>query len=236
MAALSLTTVAVALGSSSVGRNTRGCGPGATNHPIRVIPSEAVTIPPDWPLDDNGAIMCLTCHVEIPTDPEGSGPMLRGLGSRAAEPTQFCATCHVRSGQRNAGSMHWLAVGMAHVPSDRATPSGGGGVLDAQTRRCLSCHDGVNATESKNATPYARSRGYSGDKRRNHPVGVQYRDVQRPKDLSPLRPQSLLPQGVALPDGKVSCVSCHNLYAGRRFLLSVPIQGSELCLTCHDMR
>lgn len=75
-----------------------------------------------------------------------------------------------------------------------------------------------------------------GDKRRNHPIGIRYQDLSRPKDLSPLRPASLLPREVALPDGKVGCVSCHNLYAQKRYLLTVPIKGSELCFTCHDMR
>ena len=31
-------------------------GPGVVNHPVRIVPSSAVRIPKDWPLDGNGAI------------------------------------------------------------------------------------------------------------------------------------------------------------------------------------
>lgn len=50
------------------------------------------------------------------------------------------------------------------------------------------------------------------------------------------RPASLLPREMQLPNGVVSCVSCHNLYGREKDLLSVPIEGSELCFTCHDMK
>jgi predicted CXXCH cytochrome family protein len=129
-----------------------------------------------------------------------------------------------------------MALGVAHVSSRPADATAVNGSLDRRTRQCLSCHDGVNATESKNVTPSARSGRYSGDTRRNHPVGVRYGSPSRLQNLSPLRPVGLLPRQVALPDGRVGCDSCHNLYAGTRYLLTVPIRGSELCLTCHDMR
>ena len=212
------------------------CGPGVTNHPVGVAPSAFVAIPPGWPLDDEGAITCLTCHREVPAGSARSEPRLRGEDNPAAAGIEFCARCHGQAEEHNAQSAHWLALGMAHVPGEGTATHVVNGSLDAGTRQCLSCHDGVNATESKNMTPGTSSRGYSGDSRRNHPVGVQYRDQSRPSNLSPLRPAGLLPPEVALPDGRVGCSSCHNLYAGTRYLLTVSIQGSELCLTCHDMR
>jgi predicted CXXCH cytochrome family protein len=75
-----------------------------------------------------------------------------------------------------------------------------------------------------------------GDTRRNHPVGIEYNSSARPKDLSPLRPAGMLPPDVQLPDGRVACISCHDLYAQTPYRLVVTIRGSELCLTCHDMR
>jgi len=236
LTALSLTALAAGAGGSSTANVGQGNGPGITNHPVHVIPSETVVIPSGWPLSDRGAITCLTCHTEIATESEQSGPKLRDFESEDARSGEFCAKCHGRAGHRSASSTHWIAVQVAHLPGDRADPRGGSSLLDTGTRRCLSCHDGASAIESKNVTPWTHSRGYVGDKRRSHPVGVLYGDPSRPKDLSPLRPASSLPQGVALPDGKVGCISCHNLYAGTRHLLTVPIQGSELCLTCHDMR
>ena len=174
-------------------------------------------------------------HV-APTRSARSEPRLRGLENPAAGGAEFCARCHGQAEEHNAKSAHWLALGVAHVPGDGTETHAVNGSLDAGTRQCLSCHDGVNATESNNMTPGTQSQGYSGDTRRNHPVGVPYRDQSRPRDLSPPRPASLLPREVALPDGRASCSSCHNLYAGSRYLLTVSIQGSELCLTCHDLR
>ncbi len=244
LALLCVTGLGWGLESSTVAENMREYGPGIANHPVGVIPSAAVTVPPSWPLDDDGAITCFTCHTAIQLGTEYSGPGLRDFDSEAAQATRregpvfnrFCAKCHSRGERRSSGSMHWLGFGVAHVLSHRKNHRDDGRTLDSHTRQCLSCHDGASATESTSTTPWSRPRGYLGDHRVNHPVGVRYGSLSRPKDLAPLRPVSLLPRGVALPDGKVGCISCHNLYAGEKYLLTVPIQGSELCLTCHDMR
>ena len=241
-ASVALTAVLSPIASAPVVAGSLGWGgmpehgPGIVNHPVGVVPAGDITVPPGWPLDDRGAITCQTCHAEIPAGSGGSEPRLRDFEPQAAQPAAFCTKCHNRVDQHNGGSVHWAALGVAHVRNDDADTHGDGRRLDAHTRRCLTCHDGASATESDNITPWTRSRGYPGDRGRNHPVGVRYDGLRRSKGLSPLRPVSLLPREVALPDGKVGCLSCHNLYAGGRYLLSVPIQVSVLCLTCHDMR
>jgi predicted CXXCH cytochrome family protein len=95
----------------------------------------------------------------------------------------------------------------------------------------MACHDGVSAGEFDNATPWSRGAGAMGDHRRNHPVGVAYPRNPRGSFRHPAQ----LPDQVRLPDGKVSCVSCHDLYTQEPDLLSVPIYESKLCMTCHDM-
>jgi len=208
-------------------------GPGTANHPVRVVPSDAIAIPSGWPLDRVGAITCLTCHTQIPTD--ARDPSLRDFESTPAEPIEFCARCHCRPVEQTAGSMHWLAIGVAHVSGPQTTLHQENGVLDTHTRQCLSCHDGATASESKNTTRRTGSIGSVNDNGRNHPVGILYDDIGRDDDLSPLRPASMLPQEVPLPGGRVACISCHNLYAHEPYLLTVPIDGSALCFTCHDM-
>lgn len=69
----------------------------------------------------------------------------------------------------------------------------------------------------------------------NHPIGIQYPYGRSPNRGTVFRLASLLPPQVRLPDDTVSCVSCHNLYARSRNLLSVPIDDSTLCFTCHDI-
>ncbi len=209
-----------------------GDGPGLRNHPVGVVATESVVVPAHWPLDRRGAITCLTCHTKIPEKKGVFDAKLRETGTPGAE---FCTKCHDTTLSGSVRSIHWLAVGIAHVPDDDRSSRGGGRALDASTRQCLSCHDGATATESKNLTTWSGTKGYVGDKRRDHPVGVRYDRMSRPKDASPLRPASLVPAHVLLPDGRVSCISCHDLYAATPSLLSVPVQDSKLCLTCHDM-
>ena len=99
----------------------------------------------------------------------------------------------------------------------------------------MGCHDGVNATEAANATPWNPDVSQVGDPRRNHPVGVRYAQSARLGSAGRFHPADLLPTKVRLPDGQVSCVSCHDLYASDRYHLTVPIEGSDLCFACHNL-
>ena len=191
-------------------------------------------MPADWPLGPDGAITCLTCHKRLPSPGGAGGPSLNDFDGGATYPGEFCAKCHDRAGERSAASMHWLAVGVAHVVREE----GGvrhAGVPDAESRKCLACHDGVSASDRSSTTPLNRGLGSLGDKSRNHPVGVEYPEHPTPGAAVRLRPASSLPARVRLPGGRVSCVSCHDLYSAGRHRLSVPVEESTLCFTCHDM-
>ena len=213
-----------------------GDGPGVANHPVRVVPSDNVRIPVGWPLASDGSITCLTCHHQLPSSGRSSRPFLRDFAETPADPAEFCAKCHLHSTGRTASSMHWLALGEAHVQPDRGQSSNRRSrMLDAHSHRCMGCHDGVTANEAANTTGWNRGPGYLGDMRRNHPVGVRYRQGISRKQPVRLRPAAALPRRVRLPDGQVSCVSCHDLYATTRYRLSVPIEDSALCFACHDM-
>jgi len=212
-------------------------GPGVTNHPVNVVPSSAVDIPADWPLGSAGTITCLTCHQRLPSLSGASDPLLRDFDEAETDSVGFCVKCHGTSTDRSAASMHWMGVGVAHVKAERTRSRRRAGLLDHDSRRCMGCHDGVSANEAANTTAWNRGHGSVGDRRRNHPVGVPYRDRAKPrkKSAASLRPISLLPAKVRLPDGQVSCVSCHDLYASDRHRLTVPIEASALCFSCHDM-
>ncbi len=209
-------------------------GPGTANHPVGVIPSAEVRIPPGWPTGPDGSITCLTCHQQLPHLEGRSPAYLRGMDDTASDSIEFCMKCHSQSGRRTAKSMHWMAVRKAHLKPNTGASSRRGGLLDDASRRCLECHDGVTAGESANSVG-RRAPGSMADRTRNHPVGVSYPNGKRGKFNVPFRPASLLPQQVALPGGKVSCVSCHNLYDDDRNLLTVPIERSQLCFTCHEL-
>lgn len=210
-------------------------GPGVSNHPVGIAPSSDIAIPEGWPLGADGVITCFTCHVALPEFDGASDAKLRGFDDRTEEPVSFCVNCHGEQRQQSAAAMHWEAVQVAHVKPEAGGGFGSGRSLDGESRRCLGCHDGVNAMESRNTTPWSRGGGDHGSRTANHPVGARYPSSGSRGSNRALRPASLLPEEVRLPDGKVSCVSCHDLYATRRLYLTVPLDGSQLCFTCHAM-
>lgn len=236
--AVALPTMAI---TSSLGRPTdfgrrSHAGPGASNHPVNIVPSSGVTIPLGWPLDPDGSITCTTCHVSVPSPDGKGGGRLRGMNDSFSDALAFCMNCHRDSAGGSAATAHWMAVPKAHILRDSFQDRfARGGVLDGASRDCLTCHDGLNASDAGHEMGLNRSSGYLGDKDRNHPIGVPYPRSGKRRVEVPLRPAAVLPETVRLPGGMVSCVSCHDLYHPDKNRLSVPIEGSRLCLTCHDM-
>lgn len=90
--------------------------------------------------------------------------------------------------------------------------------LDRRTdsMTCLGCHDGLIA------------RDVSG-----HPIGRSYDAATR--DDRRLRPRAILPTAVALEDGRVGCISCHDPASTLPARLTMPNRGSALCFACHAM-
>jgi len=209
-------------------------GPGLMNHPIGVIPSRSVQIPADWPLDASGALTCRTCHEKLPSLDGKGEPNLRGTSDFSGDSASFCTNCHDAAKQHGTLGMHWMAVGRAHVNASRESDRHAFGSLDSASLGCLSCHDGVTAPETGYTTAGGHGGGRLDDAGRNHPVGVPYTTMRQGKSTH-LRGQASLPPQVRLPNGRVSCISCHNLYSESAKLLSVPIEESALCFTCHEM-
>ncbi len=210
-----------------------GRGPGIWNHPTGVTPPPEMTLPDDWPLGPNGTIVCSTCHEQLPAINGSTGPSLRDIRRDSEPDVAFCTHCHDANTARTARSVHWLAVRVAHVRPDDGGAAWPG--IDAQSRKCLGCHDGVTAGDSVNGTDRAGARSGYGHDQKNHPIGIPYRTTGRNQSDTQLRPVSMLPAEIRLPQGRVSCVSCHNLYAKTPKLLSAPIEESHLCFTCHSM-
>ncbi len=207
-------------------------GPGIENHPVHVRPTRAVRIPAGWPLDPTGSLTCLTCHTKLPGLREGADPALRGVAGGAQPEIDFCTNCHQTDGPRTAAGLHWMAVRVAHVTPEQDRTTRSFGALDEHSRRCLECHDGVSTSDSRSMS----AGGHGGsDLKRDHPVGVRYLSRKPRGARTQLKSEYLLPAQVRLVGGKVSCVSCHNLYATGPGRLSVPIERSQLCFTCHAM-
>ncbi len=142
-----------------------------------------------------------------------------------AHPRDLCLPCHAAHLPDRGPS--WPAYSADDVELDR------GSLL------CLSCHDGVVASDvftSSHATRLASQVGASQlgfGGLQGHPVGIDY-PVGSPTYHPPAAAQQ---QGVLLPDRRVQCSSCHDPHNVKRLpgMLVTSNERSRLCLSCHRL-
>ena len=89
---------------------------------------------------------------------------------------------------------------------------------------CLSCHDDVLAKTIPRCMPvclFAES----------HPVNQAYPPPNRRNEFKPV---SVTEQGgIKFVDGKIDCISCHNLLVNNRSHLRIQNRENQLCTFCH---
>ncbi len=108
------------------------------------------------------------------------------------------------------------------------------GSIDSFSKDCLSCHDGVGASDV--SVDYRSRPGSSRTGRlfngNDHPIGMDYASYasfgRGYKQASMLNPKMLL------VNGKVGCLTCHNPLNPDKSHLVMSDYRSALCLTCHD--
>lgn len=172
-----------------------------------------------YPLDWKGDLTCSTCH-----EVHGSSPgLMRGTKSGK----ELCFACHDANffrKMRDGGAS--LMVGHLSRSADA-----GAVVLDVYSRQCMECHGG-NA-DPRIATSIDRNgiARHAGSKV-NHPVGVNY---QKAFTYGGYRQRRVVEKKLLLPDGMVSCVSCHHGYLKDHGKLVVTTAQSRLCYECHDL-
>jgi len=198
------------------------------SHPINVIPS--MSVPEGLPLEQ-GQMTCTTCHddhVEAHTLARSTRtPMLRGTLSGSA----FCAQCHDRM-QSTRQSLHAIGLGKAHL----AWPGKASGLaadpadkLDAETRSCLSCHDGIVSSDISQS---GRSQFSALSE---HPIGVSIAALQSDRPNANSMQYPLMFNGrIRLFNNRVGCNSCHSPFSREKKLLVMSNQRSQLCLSCHN--
>ena len=201
--------------------------PPGRSHPVGVPVPMGTTLP----LAEGGLLDCTTCH-DVQAGRRGHSAKDREEGGyRLRLPrAELCISCH-RLARSRGRMIHGLAVGRAHSTGSAGAGSGSGG-LDAESRRCLACHDG-----SLSAPAPVKGPGLFASRRNSpfsaHPVGVPYATGPAGIRRSRLRAVDSLPREIHLPEGKVGCTSCHSVYSRKKNLLVLDTAGSWLCLSCH---
>lgn len=144
---------------------------------------------------------------------------------------------------------HELSIAVYDLYSSPTMDATDLGQPTANSKLCLSCHDGTVALENFGGTtgPGANYIGGSAligiDLRDDHPISFTYDDALATADgglWAPTTTTSGVGGGTITEDmlfnEQVQCASCHDVHdtAGNDFLLVKDNLSSALCLTCHD--
>lgn len=187
------------------------------SHPSGFDPNRS--LPASYPVDWKGDVTCSTCH-QVHGREHG---LLRGNRSGR----EFCLGCHAESFFTNM-----IDQGRSiHLTGHVAAGSVAKGLdLDPFSMQCLSCHaeNGQGPMSTVDARGIVRHASGSG----NHPIGMRY---GQSKGKGLYRKITDLPASILLPEGKVSCVSCHVGYSKKHGALVASNNRSSLCMECHDI-
>lgn len=155
-----------------------------------------------------------------------------------AHARDFCTPCHTPHIEDAKAPL----LDKRPAATDRLRPYEAVGIdLDGASLLCLSCHDGVIATDvytASHATGLARQLGSSQlgiGGLTGHPIGIAY-PIADPR-YNPPGSLSATDGRIPLPDGRVQCISCHDPHNTGRHpgMLVRSNRGSGLCLSCHRL-
>lgn len=192
------------------------------SHPIKIKPNK--DMPLTAHLDKDGFITCTTCHDVHKEDTasaksEGGGLLWGHVKGRA-----FCSLCH-KEETLNANWQHQSAIPYAHSLGGKFSQVSEDALLDKFSVECLSCHDG---TLSKSPQVEVKQGVWKHGIGMSHPIGAAY-----PRSMD-YTPAESLPEEIPLFDGRIGCLSCHEIYNPKDRMLAMDNNKSNLCLTCHN--
>jgi len=182
------------------------------SHPTGFIPRRP--LPPQFLLNERGEMTCSTCHAI-----ENAGEIRMQAGQSNQE---FCESCHSASffsRMRDSGDSILLS---GHISVDRTeAPSG---IPDRYSKQCMTCHmDNATIAGTRSASIGFISIGGST----NHSIGSSYSNFSMRRGY---QPEASLAAEILLPEGKVSCLSCHKAYTQKHGEITVT---RDLCMQCH---
>ncbi len=184
------------------------------SHPSGLAPKAKP--PPEYPLDWKGDLTCSTCHL-----PHAAGVgLLRG----AKRGRDLCTVCHEAAFFRGMKDQGTSVEQSGHLTAGIELRNAD---LDAYSLQCLQCHETRADPRGVRVDLHGRMRPASGSA--THPIGRSYQAAAR---FGGFRPVVVVSRKIFMPEGKVSCVSCHQGYSKEHGKLVV---ARSLCMECHDL-
>lgn len=169
-------------------------------------------LPAGFPTGPSGKMTCSTCH-----DFHGNS---RGLVRDARSGKEFCLACH------HAVFFAAMADHGVSITRSGHLNAGTGGIFkaDPYSFKCVTCHAGKLATHKDKGHTRRFTNAAS------HPVGTRYADAMR---YGGYRNIETLNDDIILPNGRLSCVSCHRPYTARHG--APPRTQGSICTECHNL-
>lgn len=183
------------------------------SHPSGVHPS--MQVPQLFPLDWKGDLTCSSCHY---IHEGGHGRMRSDLRGK-----DYCIACHDKGFFETMADRGQSILFSGHLRNQKDIALSG---IDAYSKKCMACHDQQNNLPGLTVRLGNSLVRHSGGT--NHPIGVNYQEAFK---AGTYRNIAKLPKEIMLPDGMVSCVSCHEGYTKKHGKL-IP---EASCISCHDL-
>lgn len=186
-------------------------------HPYGFQPEQS--LPAEFPLGDQDKLTCSTCH-----DVHGKSDSYLRTDKRGLD---FCQSCHNQAFFLRMKDQGLSLVTSTHFNTKKYNNPAG---PDDPSIQCLGCHDDNNYSLDDDffIGTMMHTSGMSG----NHRIGVLYASYQ---SYGGYITSNNLSRKINLPDGKLSCVSCHKGYSKNHGSLVISNSGSALCYSCHDL-
>ncbi len=187
------------------------------SHPSGFIPGRM--LPAAYPLDWKGELTCSSCH-----ETHGTSPGLMRGDKRNKD---MCLACHDKNFFYQMKDSGISILRSGHLNATKAELDSID--LDRYSLDCLGCHGDTGESSQVAIGSNAVISHSSGSA--NHPIGRSYAEAFAKGGY---RPQGMMSKNVWLPDGKISCISCHDGYTRKHGKVIVPSRGAGLCFECHD--
>lgn len=104
--------------------------------------------------------------------------------------------------------------------------------IDPISMECFTCHDGNTAKDANTKIRSLGNRDSHGIQTitGSHPIGMSYVKFANNREYTHWQ---TLPKNMVLMDGKVGCITCHDMLSKNRLYLPTDMGGSGLCFNCH---